>query len=536
MLKVFLVEDEYIVRNGIKNNIPWEEKGYEFCGEAADGEIALSMIRSTKPDIVITDIRMPFMNGLELTKIIRRELPDTEVIILTGYGEFEYAKEGIRLGVAEYLLKPVNADDLLSVIDSLADKISEKKKFALLQDRYDQDMEESNRQKRREFFYHLVTGDYSVTEILDRGSELGMDLSAGCYNMILLSVQSDAHASEEFSRKINKISAELEQLEQDERAILFDRDLDGKAILLKADSEEELSSYMESETKRITEILQGHSGIHYFGGIGSCVRRLSEIPQSWKDACLAFSHRYLSEENIILDSKTLKMSPETAREEAVVSSIDPSVFDRTKVRNFLRQGNPCEAEFFVQEFVKETIGEAMESTIIRQYVLMDVFFVVTAFLDEIGVGREVITEDESMSPLVAQQNPAPQAYIQRLLEKAMELRDRAAGDRYGDVVEKAKEYISKNYADPEISLESLAAYVNFSPNHLSMVFSKKTGQTFIKYLTEYRIGKAKELLRCTGKRSSEIALETGYQDPHYFSYVFKKTEGMTPTQYRNGQE
>ena len=103
MLKIFLVEDEFVVREGIKNNVDWEAHGYDFCGEASDGELAYSMIQKEKPDIVITDIRMPFMDGLTLSKLIKKEMPWIEIIILTGHAEFEYAKEGIKIGVAQYL-------------------------------------------------------------------------------------------------------------------------------------------------------------------------------------------------------------------------------------------------------------------------------------------------------------------------------------------------------------------------------------------------------------------------------------------------
>ena len=134
MLKIFLVEDEFVMREGIKNNVDWKAHGYEFCGEAADGEVAFPMIQKLKPDIVITDIRMPFMDGLELSKLIKKEMPWIEIIILTGFEEFAYAKEAIKIGVAQYLSKPISGDELLQELDLLSDKILEKKRDREIQE------------------------------------------------------------------------------------------------------------------------------------------------------------------------------------------------------------------------------------------------------------------------------------------------------------------------------------------------------------------------------------------------------------------
>ena len=125
-------------------------------------------------------------------------------------------------------------------------------------------------------------------------------------------------------------------------------------------------------------------------------------------------------------------------------------------------------------------------------------------------------------------------YVIKIIDHALKLREEASGGKYNDIVNEAMRYIEKNYSDEKLSLNLLASHVNFSPNHLSMIFSQQTGHTFIKYLTDFRMNKAKELLMYTSKRSSEISMEVGYKDPHYFSYLFKKTQGMTPTQYRGG--
>ena len=121
MIKVFLVEDEAIVRRGIKNNIPWEQEGFEFAGEASDGELAYPMIKKIKPDILITDIKMPFMDGLELASLVRKTLPDTKIIILSGYNEFDYAKKAISIGVTDYQLKPISSEKLLETIKKVGE-------------------------------------------------------------------------------------------------------------------------------------------------------------------------------------------------------------------------------------------------------------------------------------------------------------------------------------------------------------------------------------------------------------------------------
>ena len=143
MLKVFLVEDEMIIRNGVKNNIPWEQEGFTFVGEAGDGELAWPLIKQTKPDILITDIRMPFMDGLELSGLVRKELPDTKIIILSGYSEFDYAKQAINLGVANYLLKPISGEKLLEAVKQVADIIREERAQALLVEQYRQENQEN---------------------------------------------------------------------------------------------------------------------------------------------------------------------------------------------------------------------------------------------------------------------------------------------------------------------------------------------------------------------------------------------------------
>ena len=407
MLKVFLVEDEFVMREGIKNNIDWASHGYEFCGEAGDGEVAYPMIQKCKPDIVITDIRMPFMDGLELSKLIKKEMPWIEIIILTGFEEFAYAKEAIKLGVAQYLSKPISGDELLQELDQLAEKIREKKREQEVREQYQREMEENVQKNRKDFFKYLVTGSKTPVELLEMADHLELDISAIWYNIVLVQIKSTRHARDEFS-----------------------------------------SSIVEAE-------------------------------------------------------------------------------------EFLKVGGSDEVVYFVEEFFRGVGTNALKSGIFRQYIVMDAYFCVSDFLESIHVGKEQVAAPDLNSGIVGDEKEAMD-YVQGILQKAVNLREQRATDRYRDVIEQVMHYIGENYAEEDLSLNTVASYVNFSPNHLSTIFSQQTGQTFIKYLTDYRMGKAKELLRCTGEKSSAISLLVGYKDAHYFSYLFKKTQGMTPTQYRNG--
>ena len=531
MLKVFLVEDEYIVREGIKRNIDWTKHGYEFCGEAGDGELAFPMIQKLKPDIVITDIKMPFMDGLELSRLIKKEIPSTEIIILTGFEEFEYAKEAISIGVSKYLLKPISGEELLKEIADIAEKIEEKRKESEIREKYLKEMEENFQKERAELFRYLVTGSKSMTELLEIAEKVKTDLSSIWYNVVLVRLQTENHAQEEYSNRLIKLENKLEELTDKKRVLVFDRNLEGKALIFKADTEEELEELQKAYFEQLETLLEEDENFRYFVGIGKPVNRLSELPVSFENASRVFAQRYLIKENCILNSNTLEQNAYFGEEEFDIHNIDPKELQNNRIKEFLKLGNKEETVYFVEEFFKRQGASAMKSTIFRQYIVMDVYFCVAVFLEEQQISREELAEFD-VKPEMLQSRENAIEYVTKIIEKAVELREKTASNRYGSIVEQVKKYIEEHYVEEELSLNLLASYVNFSPNHLSMIFSQQTGQTFIKYLTDYRMNKAKELLKGTGKRSSEISMEVGYKDPHYFSYLFKKTQGMTPTQYR----
>lgn len=531
MIKVFLVEDEFVMREGIKKNIDWAGHGYEFCGDASDGEMAFPMIKKVQPDIVITDIKMPFMDGIELSRLLKKEMPSVEIIILSGYEEFEYAKAGIQIGVAQYLTKPISGNDLLKELDMLSEKIEARRKEKELKDLYLKEMEENRQGERKDFFKELVSGNRSMSALLSMAEKLDIGITAMWYSLVLIKASLPDNRQENYSDEYVSMDRELCMLEEKDRVLQFDRDLEGKAILFMADSREELEQMQTESLEKARAIFEKHEGIRFFGGIGKAVERLTALSESYESASRAFAHQYLVRENMFLQLDDEMESIQPIQEDFNIANVEPKRVDRSKVRDFLRMGDGSETLYFVEEYFRELGSSAMNSNIFRQYIMMDLYFCAAEFVEELGASKEEI-EPLDISKKEIQTMEGAMHYLVGILQRAIEVRDNAASSRHQDVVDEILQYIEERFADEELSLNTIAEHVNFSPNHLSTIFSRQTGQSFIKYLTDFRMMKAKELLRCTGKRSSEISLEVGYKDPHYFSYLFKKTQGVTPTQYR----
>ena len=178
MLKVFLVEDESTIRETLRDTVPWESIGYTFAGEAADGEMALPLITDAHPDVLITDIRMPFMDGLSLSKLVLEEFPETKIIILSGYDDFEYARQAIELGVEQYLLKPVTKASLMKVLREVRDKIEQEREQREYQVQFQHDSQEYDQYARRKFMERVVSGRLPVQQIYEEAAKLDLDIKA----------------------------------------------------------------------------------------------------------------------------------------------------------------------------------------------------------------------------------------------------------------------------------------------------------------------------------------------------------------------
>lgn len=541
MISVFLVEDEIVMREGIRNNINWAQEGYEFVGEAGDGELAYPMIRDLKPDIVITDIRMPFMDGLELSRLIKKNLPKTKIIILSGYDDFQYAREAISIGVTDYLLKPISGAQLLEAISKVSDGIRAEQDQQRFMERYRKEREENRILEKRVLFRELIAGARSMPEILDKGKGLGINLAAGAYGIVMFQIrvrednQKESEITEAYSESIEKITSILRDKYNKADGIQVYEQLGGVFVFLVLGRDrQQTSDSMDVLLKELEDIMKDKTGLNYYVGRGIVVDRIREVGRSYESASKAFAHRFLYDTSMVFDGQGQGIK-EADSVNINIDEIDIGKLDRRIVTGFLRNGNLEELGHFVEDFVENTGKGNFESLIFRQYISVDMYFTVVSFLESIGYTRDEITErlgniGDKQSSL--DDTPKTEKYINDILSKALEMRDKVSDSRYSSLINSARNYIYEHYNDEDISLNQVAASVNISPNHFSSVFKKETGETFIEFLTTVRMDKAKELLETTDMKASEVGYEVGYRDPHYFSYIFKKTQNITPKQYR----
>ena len=410
-MKVFLVDDEIVIREGIRESFPWEDTPYSLVGEAPDGEMALPIIRDTNPDIVITDIKMPFMDGLELCRELKSQMPWIGIIVLSGYDEFEYARQCIKLGVREYLLKPINSADLREALDKVSAQLKEERKTlehaASLRAR----MEDGGKFLKEKLIGSLFSDETALEDahnVLKQLRSMGCPVPAPFY-VVIDAAFSPTGTGQEAAALLAESSGGI---------VNASASRTGTRLLVLGDTAEDTEERAYAVATSLSQELERSECKEIRVGIGEIVDDPEKIFQSFK----------------------------TARH----------------IRHLLAERK-----------------------------------------DE----RAVILGVREMGEVSDEKVPS--------------------------VISEAKLYMSQNYSNANLMLQDVAKAVNMSKSRFSTVFSQTTGQSFTEYLIYLRLSKAKELLKTSNLKSSQIATEIGYNDSHYFSYIFKKNVGMTPSDYRS---
>ncbi len=532
-LKVFLAEDESVVREGLRDNIPWQQFGYQFVGEAGDGEMALPLIRKTRPDVLITDIKMPFMDGLALSHIVGQEFPEMKIIIISGYDDFEYARQAIQEGVEQYLLKPITRRTLQKALTEVKEKIESEQEQKNYLNKYQDDMHEYEQFFLRTFFEKVFAGQIPVQEIYEEAQKHSLDINAPFYNLVLIDVK-EKENRKKAGEVCQKCYEELMRflLRFSNYYLVFRWNIDIYGVMIKGE-EENIAERTDKCMEGIAQICaQYEEEIDWHAAAGSPIERFSQLSACYQKLNHIFNYRFFEPSKHILSEKQAdELSAENRK--GAFEVVDMNKTNPELIRSFLAKGQKEEAGEFVGNFLRG-MEQALHSRIFWDYTLLNVRFAVLSYVAELGVTQDEFLQSISVKDVQKMEISLENMrnYIEDMLTQAICCRDRENESQGRKTLNKSLEYIEENYMRESLSLNEIAAAQEVSPNYFSAMFSQEMQMTFVEYVTRKRMEKARELLRDTDMRANEIALAVGYKNPHYFSFVFKKTQGCTPREYR----
>jgi two-component system response regulator YesN len=524
MHKVFLVEDEIVAREGIRDNVDWHAVGFEFCGEAPDGELALPLIEATLPDVVITDIKMPFMDGLQLSRLVKERFPGTKIIILSGHDEFQYAQEAIKLGVTEYLLKPISVRELHDLLQRVGAQLAAERAAVSHLHQLQLQANSHQDQLREQFLLKLISRDVTVDEA-DRDSRLlSLDIAANFYQVVVFLVGGGIGVeAPDYANCERWVAALTQMAEHQGQRLKVQKDLDEVVLILSGESHSGLEENL-TELQSATQLLANGDGVcPLHTGIGPVVARTSDVRRSYAEAVLHLREQVRTELRT-----SLFPGPMGAQ---------LLLLNRAIMEDLLRFGDVGEVLSSFDEYVAPLAGATLESPHLLNYLLTDVAAMAMRQVRQWGGSSEQgfpLLEDDGAWLRSVQTVDELRRGIEVICRHALRFRDGRAASRYGVIVQNARDYIAGHLGDAALGLQDVAGHVGLSPSHFSTIFSSETGETFKEYMTRLRIDRAKELLRSTPLSTAEIGYQIGYSDPHYFGAAFKRETGLSPRQFRGG--
>ena len=533
MYKILLVDDEILVRDAIRENIDWGKLDCELIGDCENGKQAVEFVKTHEVDIVLTDILMPYMDGMELSHFLHDDYPDVLIVIFSGFGEFEYAKKAIQYNVSEYMLKPVTAMELTKVIENMKEKLDSRKKEQRKMEsltQVSQDYHKNANVIRSKALDCLVKCTREVQVSLDELERMGITFQAASYRVAVFDIDtySEMYQMDMDKQQESALMAFVlfnvgdEIVVQEKAGVVYQEGNNRVCIIFAGNRTKEFSENIHRICHEIQKKVKEVIGLETSIGIGSWVRSPYELIYSYRLAAKAIDYRYLLGGNLLFDMEEKKT--------------DNSIFlinDLETLTEAIKSGDRRLMEETLGQIeteIKSALVEKSYACIYLQQVIRAIGNTCQSLSEE---PEKIIAQREALLKAVTEQRMFSQAaalvekYAQEVFDELQELNS-SSGQRQGML---AMDYIQKNYMDPGLSLNSICSYLNISTSYFSTIFKEMTGETFIEVLTRVRMEKAKELLENTTMKNYEIAEKVGFSDPHYFGISFKKITGKTPTEY-----
>lgn len=533
MYRVILIDDEDEVREGMKCKTPWAECGFELVGDFENGRDAWEAMEELKPDAVITDICMPFMDGLELSKRIFEQYRDIKIVIVTGFEDFDYAKRAIKLKVTDYLLKPLNSQEFTDFLLRMKHELDEDSVRKEDLSRLRSQLHQSLPILKERFLEKLVTMQMSQEERTLGMESYHFQLSGPTY----VAMVGDLDEREDFRPKQTDPDRELirfgvynimqEIIEKEHGGIVF-RTRDHKIAALYSASEDDLLLQSQMIAGHVRRSVEKYLKYTLSIGIGRPCQEIRRLSESFQEALSALDYRFMLGVN-----RTLSIQDVEFGQSAGVSRDNDW---EKQLISAMRTGSKSSVSDALQNGFDELRNSG--TTVDKGYgIIHKLLVALMNWIAETGLAHTVEIEDDVFSQI---QSKKTLDGIQRWLEeKCHQILTDLSAKRSNVTLtqmQKAEQFISDNYMNEELTLNDVCKHLYMSISYFSTLFKQHTGLTFVEYVTRLRMEKAKELLAVSSHKTYEIATRVGYGDPHYFSVIFKRQTGTTPKEYRSLQK
>lgn len=531
MLKVMIIDDEYYFREALKIMIPWNDLGFQICNEARNGEEALEMLDIHKPDILLVDINMPVMNGLSYIEEIKDRGLVPKIIIISGYEEFSYAKQAVEMGVYNYLLKPVNPEELKQALNNLSRVIIQEKNMKLETEALKVKVRESMPLLKVQLVNDLLHARITAADLFKKNKANFFNIDFSMMNFQVISVEIDDINKKNWSLEdqyllkfaVSNITSEILSTEflHDVCYDAYDR----ICAIISYNGKDEASLKILSVCDRIRLLISKFLNFTVTIGVGNRYTSSMGIHESYKESFFALKNRILGHNDSTITFNSVS-------ETQLSTTYFPSE-RKVSLLMSMRTGNINETLDILEQIFKQISQNKSTSEYIH-ITCIELISTCMEFLTEHNLSiTSIYNGSRSLLEEIQQKKSIIEikTWIIKLFSDCINSIHQSKKNRSSKIIIDVKKYIEHNYQTADLRLEEIAKSVYVNPQYLSFLFKKEMGQTVIEYLTSVRLNKAKELMDNCYSSVPGIAEMIGYMDPNYFSKCFKKKFGVPPSKY-----
>ncbi len=532
-LKVVIVDDEFLIRNYLKMRVCWEELGMEIAGEASSAREALDLIDQIVPDIIFTDICMPFMDGIEFSKAVVEKFPHIKIVIITGHDEFDYVKRSIKVGISDFLLKPVNPEEIRKVALELKSKIEMERTHIKEYEKLKQRLDESLPYMQEKFLNEILLGEFDQNEIVDKMAyfKIIMNEQSDVFQTAVVEVSDSVGGphdrEEELILLAMKCSDLIRQVLREDRYVHVFFDNSRKIVVLSNDESLDLTDCCET----IKALLINRCKCFVSIGIGNKIHGLKNIKVTYREACDALNYKVIIGKNQVVNYNDITYSSDQTWRGI------PNKGE--KLDFYIKTGMKYKAVELIDELFSEN---GFNFSITIENLRLEAF-------DIISTCMRVLLELKIDTSSLWGKNTKPyedvfrmdnllemKDYLKILIEKVIN-KIHSFNERKANIlIVQIQEYIEQNMHDADLSLSTISKEFYVSSSHLCRIFKQETKQTVVEYITRQRMEYAKRILKETNLKVYQIGEMVGINDPNYFSTIFKKFTGLSVNEFRKKVE